>query len=77
MGNNIEGLVKPVEINGKVLTYEDSSIIGVNHYYCSTFIKNKNILVKGEHDKMKKKKRNAQILLFDYKNGDIIGESRV
>ena len=77
MGNNIEGLVKPVEKNGKVLSYRDNSEEGVNEFGCSTFIKSKNILVKGEYRNKNWKKRKAMIVLFDCDSGNIIGESRV
>ena len=77
MESNIRDIVKPVEINGKVLTHRDTSKEGVNQYQCSTFIKKKNILVKGEYEKIFEYKRNAMILSIDGDTGNIIGESRV
>ena len=75
MGKYIEGLVKPLEKHGKVLTHRDTSKERVTQYWCSTFIKNKNILIKGEWDNKHQKKRNAMIILFDCGTGNIIGES--
>ena len=74
---NIEGLVKPVEKNGKVITHRDTSFSGVSHYHCSTFIKKKNVLVKGEWNNGYGKKRNAMILLFDCESGNFIGKSNM
>ena len=74
MGNKTNGCVKPVEKNGKMLTHQDTLKEGVRHYYCSTFVKNKNVLVKGEYMNKHKDKRNAMILLFDCESGDIIGK---
>ena len=74
MQENIKGIVKPVEKNGKVLTHRDSSKEGVSRYYCFTFIKKKNVIVKGEYDN-NKNKRTSLILLFNSKSGKIIGES--
>ena len=77
MQNNIEDIVKPVEKNGKVMTHRDTSKKGVSKYRCSTFIKEKNVLVKGECNNEHWIKRNAMILLFDCNTGNIIGKSRV
>ena len=77
MGNDIKGIVKPLEKNGKVFTHQDTSSRGVSQYHCSTFIKNQNILVKGEYDNKHVKRRNAMILLIDCDNGNIIGESSI
>ena len=75
MQNNIENIVKTVEKNGQVLTHRDTSKEGVSQYYCSTFIKNKNIIVKGEYENKNLDKRNAMIVLFDCETEKIIGES--
>ena len=77
MQNNIEGIVKPVEKNGKVITHQDTSKEGVSEYRCSTFIKKKNFIVKGKCNNKHEDKRNAMILLFDSESGDIVGKSRV
>ena len=77
MGNIIYGNVKPVEKNEKVLTHQDTSKEEVSKYHCSTFIKSKNVLVKGESSNKHKDKRNALIVLFYSNTGEIIGESRV
>lgn len=74
MGINNECIVKPVEKNWKVLTHRDTSKEGVTEYYCSTFIKKKKVLVKGEDENEQSDKRNAMILLFDCKTGNIIGK---
>ena len=75
MEKNTNGLVKPVEKNGKVLTHRDTSIMGVSQYYSSTFIRNKNVLVKGEHSNIHSHKRNAMIILLDGQTEEIISES--
>ena len=76
MQSNTNGLVKPVEKKAKVITHRDTWFREVTHYYCSTFIKKKNVLVKGEYRNKHSDKRNAMILLFDGESGDIIGKSR-
>ena len=77
MQKNINSLVKPVEKNGKLLTYRDTSKEGVIEYYCSTFIKKKNVLVKGDYWNKNSAKRNAKIVLFNGQTEEIIGESRL
>ena len=77
MQNKIEDLVKLVEKNGKVLTHRDISFRKVSEYRCSTFIKNKNVLVKGESNNKHTEMRNAMIVLLDSDTCDIIGESRI
>ena len=77
MQNNIQGLIKPVKKNGKVLTHQDTSKEGVTEYRCSTFIKKKNVLVKGEYENKHKDKRNAIIVLIDSDSGNIVGKSRL
>ena len=74
---NINSLVKPVMKNGKVLTYRDTSFRGVSGFFCSTFIKKKNVLVKGEYINKYKHEKNAMILLFECDTGEIIGKSRM
>ena len=73
MGNNTNGIVKPQEKNGKALTYRNTFFRGVSEFFCSTFIKNKNVLVKGEYKNGHKDKRNALILLMDCDSQNIIG----
>ena len=73
MENNIKNLVKIDNKNGQVLTHQDTAKEGVSWYQCSTFIRNKNVLVKGEAWKKYEVKRNAMIVLFDGESGDIVG----
>ena len=77
MGNHIKSIVKPVKKKGKTITHQDTSIRRVSNYRCSTFIKKKNIIVKGEYINKYRGKRNAMILLFDLESGNLKGESRV
>ena len=77
MKNNIYNLVKPAEKNGQVFTHRDPAKDEVTQYSCSTFIRKKNILVKGEYDNKHKKERNAMIILFDTESGEIVGGSIV
>ena len=77
MQNKIEDLVKLVEKNGKVMAHQDISFRKVSEYRCSTFIKNKNVLVKGESNNKHTEMRNAMIVLLDSDTCDIIGESRI
>ena len=48
---------------------------GVKHTRCSTFIKKKQLLVKGECDNPKFQKRNAMIVFFDPSTGEFKGKS--
>ena len=73
---NIKDLVLPVNTIGQVMTHRDTSKEGAKEYSCSTFIRKKNVLVKGERKNLHEDKRNAMILLFDTESGDILGGSR-
>ena len=77
MSKNIRDFVKTVEINGKVLTHQDTAEDEEIVYDCSTFIEKKNILVKGEYENDFKNKNNAIIVLFDCEKEGEIGGSRV
>ena len=77
MQNNINNLVSIVEKNGLVLTHRDTTEEGVREYSCSTLIKKKNVLIKGETTSKNEIKKNPMIVLFDLKSGDIIGVYRV
>lgn len=74
MPKNIHSLLKPARINGKVLSYQDTSEDSVAHYFCSTFIKKKNLLLKGEWRNEHHSNRNALVVLFDADTGKVRGE---
>ena len=60
--------------NGALVTHQETDkSIGLKHTYCSTFIKKRNLLVKGECDNPKSSQRNAMIVLYDPKTGQFKG----
>ena len=69
MDTIFKDLIKPV-----LKTHQDTLKEGVTQHWCSTFIKNKNVLIKGEFDNQHKDKRNAIIVLFDCESGNLIGQ---
>lgn len=73
MEKNIKDLVKPIYKNGKVFTHQDTTEEEVSSYWCSTFIKKKNTLVKGERNSSFDDTSVAMIHLFDLETGDIAG----
>ena len=77
MKQNINDLVKPAEKNQNALTLRETSFLGVDQYWCATFIEKKNILVKGERTNRDLWKRNASILLFDLETGRVVGGQRL
>ena len=63
-------------LNGALVTHQDKDQTnGLEHTSCSTFIKKRQLLVKGEWRNSKSKERNAMIVLIDPKTGDFKGES--
>lgn len=76
MEKNPQDLFKPVNINEKVFSYKDTTFGEEKEYDCSTYIEEKNILVKGERGNKNEDQRSAMIVLIDCESGGIIGGSR-
>ena len=73
--NQINHLLKTFHIYGSLVTHEDTDRRnGVHHIKCSTFIKKRQLLAKGECGNPKSEERNAMIVLFDPKTGRFKGE---
>ena len=74
MTRNINQLLKTIQDKGKLVTHEDKDPeIGMTETRCSTFIKEKGLLVKGEYDNPKSEERNAMIVLFHPETGQVRG----
>ena len=74
MTRNINQLLKTIQDKGKLVTHEDTGYkIGMTQTHCSTFVKEKGLLVKGEQYNPKSKKRNAIIVLFHPETGQVRG----
>ena len=75
MTSNINDLIKTVKGNGRLLTHrEQDTSTSVSQYNCSCFIKEENVLVKGEFHNPKKKERKALLVFLDLKTGKVKGE---
>ena len=75
---NINQLLKTIQDKGKLVTHEDTGYkIGMTQTHCSTFIKEKGLLVKGEQKNDESEERNAMIVLFHPETGQIRGRSRL
>ena len=76
MTQNINDRFKTIEYNGKLLTHQETNPnIGVTHTWCSTFIKKKKILVKGEYANSKSGHRKAVIKILDPATNKVKGRS--
>ena len=66
--------IKGIQKEGKFVNYKDTdSSVGVQHYYCSTHIRKKNMLVRGEYSNPKSGARKALIVFLDSKTGEVKG----
>jgi hypothetical protein len=76
MNDNINTLINPISIQGQILNHKDKDdSIGVKHNWCSLFIIEKNLLVKGERSNPKSGSRMAMIEFRDGRTGDIVCKS--
>ena len=69
---HIDNLIKPRE-KRNALTHQDNSTWGPREYHCSTFIKKRNLLVKGEYDNPNLSIRRALIILSNPDSGELKG----
>jgi hypothetical protein len=75
MSDNIVNLLKPIQKEGQIRNDGDKdNSIGVKHTYCSTFILEKHLLVKGEVNNPKSETRTAMVDFHDALTGEIIGK---
>ena len=66
--------IKRIHKEGKLVNYKDTdSTLGVTQYFCSTHVKEENLLIKGEAYSTKSTERNALIVFFDSKTGEVKG----
>ena len=72
----VSDTIKKIQNQGKVVNYNDSdSSVGVNQYCCSTHIRKKKMLVRGELNNPKSGERKAVIVFLDSKTGQVRGTS--
>ena len=71
MESNIDHLVKPVQSKRTLSNPADSTKYKIKNFYCSTFIKERKILVKGEGGHTHRPKRKALIILFCLDTGTV------
>ena len=66
--------IKGIHKEGKLVNYKDSnSSTGVTQYSCSTHIRKKKLLVKGEWNNPQSNSRRALLVFFDSKTGEVKG----
>jgi hypothetical protein len=76
MSDNINTFLKPIQKEGQIRNDKDKDdSIGVEKTWCSTFLLEKHILVKGEFDNPKSGSRTAMMNFHDAMTGDIICKS--
>ena len=73
MTKDLNDILKPIQHKGKALNQQEThSSTGVKHHRSSTFIENKDILVKGECDN-DDESRGALLVFLDLKTGEVRG----
>jgi hypothetical protein len=78
MSSKIPNLFKPLESPGKLRTHQDKDTeTEIKQTYCSTFIHENHILVKGECNNPDQQKRNAMLIFFDTNKGEKIGKNKI
>lgn len=77
MTTTINHLIKTLKPKGKLLTHRQDQSADVSQYYCSCYVGNENLLVKGETRNPRQKERNALLMFFDLKTQKLRGESRL
>ena len=76
MTRSIQQLFKTIQTQGTLLSHQETdSKTGVTHFWSSTFIKEKGLLVRGESYNPRSSKRNAMIVLYHPKTGQVKGGS--
>ncbi|MEL6802964.1 MAG: hypothetical protein AAFO91_04175 [Bacteroidota bacterium] len=74
MTRNINELFQNIYDNGKLLTHQETDPkIRLTQTWSSTFVKSKGLLVKGEQNNPKSSERNAMIVVFHPKTGQVKG----
>ena len=74
MTRNINHFIKTIQEKGRLLTHQQDQSTGVTQYYCSCFVKEHNLLVKGEVLNPKQSERNALIVFIDAETNEVKGE---
>ena len=75
MTSNIDQLIKIVQKKGRVITHKDLIMsTRVSQYCCSCFVKEQNLLVRGEEHNPGQRGRKARLIFFDLEKGKIKGE---
>jgi hypothetical protein len=78
MGDNIVNLLKPIQKEGNIRNDRDKdNSIGVKQTFCSTFILEKHLLVKGEYFNPESGTRTAMVNFHDALTGDIKGKDDI
>ena len=74
MSQNISKLFTTIQKHGKIITLkEPDPKIGVAHTDCSTFIRRKQLLVRGERNNPKPNSRKALLVFCDPESAEIKG----
>jgi hypothetical protein len=72
--SGLEKYFKPIYNNEKPIKLSQQDMnLGAKSFWCSSFIKSKNILIKGEYNFTVLKERKALIILTDPRTGEIKG----
>jgi hypothetical protein len=75
MSNNINNFIREIKQNGKTLNNQCmGEEMGVKGVQSSTFITEKHLLIKGEYEKEKYRKRNAIIIWYDVVKRQVMGK---
>ena len=71
MEQNLKNQIKPVKINGKLLTLQEKNKeIGMEHNFCFKFFESINCILRGEAENLHQDKRNAVITASNLLTGE-------
>ena len=74
---NLTDVIKEIRKENTLVNYKDNDPnVATSQYFYCTHIKKKSLLVKGEYAKPKSGTRNALIIFFDSRTGEVKGETQ-
>ena len=76
MIRHVDDLIRTIQTEGTLLTHEDTHAdLRVSEYFCSAFIPEKNLLVKGEYDNPHSESRKAVLVFLDPTSNKVKGRA--
>ena len=70
----INQLIQTIKTKGTLLTHKDPDVsLGVEHFFCSTFVPSENLLIKGEYDNPNSETRKAMLVFLNPDTNQVKG----